>query len=67
MLLRAVYPISGATPRYYDSSFYVAPSGAGVWATGTNKWAAYLDGDREPANPKVQAITRAVLAWMGRH
>ena len=67
MLLRAVYPIPGAAPRYYNSTFYVAPSGAGVWATGTNKWAAYLDGDREPANPKVQAITRVVLGWMDRH
>ncbi len=67
MLLRAVYPTPGSAPRYYNSSFYVAPSGAGVWATGTNKWAAYLDGDRDPANPKVQAITRAVLAWMDRH
>ena len=50
MLLRAVYPVSGSSPRYYNSTFYVAPSGAGVWATGTNRWAAYLDGDRAPAN-----------------
>jgi hypothetical protein len=67
MLLRAVYPIPGAAPRYYNSSFYVAPSGAGVWATGTNRWAAYLDGDRAPANPKVQALTQVVLGWMNRH
>ena len=67
MLLRAVYPVPGSSPRYYNSTFYVAPSGAGVWATGTNRWAAYLDGDRAPANPKVQALTRAVLGWMARH
>ncbi|HKU63046.1 MAG TPA: N,N-dimethylformamidase beta subunit family domain-containing protein [Gemmatimonadales bacterium] len=67
MLLRAVYPVPDSTPLYFNSTFYVAPSGAGVWATGTNKWAAYLDGDRDPANPKVQALTRAVLDWMGRH
>lgn len=66
MLLRTVYPIPRSSPRY-NSSFYVAGSGAGVWATGTNRWAAYLDGDRDPANPSVQALTPAVLGWMDRH
>jgi hypothetical protein len=67
MLLRAVQPIQGATPRYFNSTFYVAPSGAGVWATGTNRWAAYLDGDRAPPNPKVERLTRAILRWMEAH
>jgi hypothetical protein len=67
MLLRAVQPVSGGTPRYFNSSFYVAPSGAGVWATGTNQWAAYLDGDRVPANPKVERLTRVILKWMEAH
>jgi hypothetical protein len=67
MLLRAVYPIPGSSPRYFNSTFYIAPSGAGVWATGTNRWAAYLDGDRAPANPKVQQLTRVILGWMDRH
>jgi hypothetical protein len=67
MLLRSVQPVTGASPRYFNSSFYLAPSGAGVWATGTNRWAAYLDGDREPANPRVERLTRVMLDWMAAH
>ena len=50
-----------------DNPPVVKPGGAGVWATGTNRWAAYLDGDRAPANPKAQALTQVVLGWMNRH
>jgi hypothetical protein len=67
MLLRSVQTVPDANPRYFNSSFYVAPSGAGVWATGTNRWAAYLDGERAPANPKVERITRVILDWMAAH
>ncbi len=67
ILLHAIYPVAGGNARHYHSTFYIAPSGAGVWASGTNRWAAYLDGDREPANPKVGRLTRAILDWMDSH
>jgi N,N-dimethylformamidase beta subunit-like protein len=67
MLLRSVQTVPDASPRFFNSSFYVASSGAGVWATGTNRWAAYLDGDRAPANPKVERLTRVILDWMATH
>jgi hypothetical protein len=56
-----------AAPRYLTSSFYRAPSGAAVWATGTNRWAAYLDGERAPVSPAVVRLTRVILDWMGAH
>jgi hypothetical protein len=67
LLLRAVQPVPGAAPRYLTSSFYRAPSGAGVWASGTNRWAAYLDGERAPPSPAVVRLTRVILDWMGAH
>jgi hypothetical protein len=67
MLLRAIQPVSGPSPRYFHSTFYIAPSGAGVWDAGTNFWAAYLDGERKAANGDVGQLTRVVLSWMDTH
>jgi hypothetical protein len=67
LLLEATYPIPGGNPRHYHSTFYLAPSGAAVWASGTNRWAAYLDGERAPADPKVGRLTRVILDWMDAH
>jgi len=67
MLLRAIQPVPGQGDRYFHSTFYIAPSGAGVWATGTNHWAAYLDGERVAANGDVRQLTRVILNWMDTH
>lgn len=61
----------GCTPetRYAHMAYYTAPSGAGVFATGTMQWNWGLDdfgpwGNR--ANPAVQQMTRNVLNHFAR-
>ena len=54
----------GTGYRTFQSTFYIAPSGAGVFATGTNHWEQYLDGTTDP---RVEGLTRAVLNWMLSH
>ena len=54
----------GTGYRTFQSTFYIAPSGAGVFATGTNHWEQYLDGTTDP---RVEGLTKAVLNWMLSH
>jgi hypothetical protein len=50
-----------------DMTYYTAPSGAGVFATGTNYWVSKHDppGEGSPFNPTVIGITRNVLEVFG--
>ncbi|HLG92917.1 MAG TPA: hypothetical protein VKY15_08070, partial [Acidimicrobiales bacterium] len=50
-------------PSYADMTYYSAPSGAGVFATGTNVWVAAL-ADSCPAQPCSAAFARQVTANM---
>lgn len=58
---------TGGSTRYLHSTFYRAPSGAGVYATGTNRWAFYLDDYYGVREPRVEGVTRAVVQWMLTH
>ena len=53
---------------YYYTTFYRAPSGAGVFAAGSNDYARGLDGYwGSTESPKLQALTKGVLDWMLTH
>ncbi|MGZ8764682.1 MAG: N,N-dimethylformamidase beta subunit family domain-containing protein [Acidimicrobiia bacterium] len=52
---------------FADMTYYTAPSGAGVFATGTNYWVSKHDPPAEgsPYNPTIIQITRNVLEVFG--
>ena len=53
---------------YADVTYYTAPSGAGVFATGTNYWVSKLEPPefpRSPYNPVILAVTKNVLLAFG--
>ncbi len=50
-------------PSYSDMTYYTASSGAGVFATGTNRWVASL-GDSCSANPCPSAFSKQVTENM---
>jgi hypothetical protein len=50
--------------RYY-TTFFVVPGGAGVFAGGNVEFARGLDTFRDsPAQPRIEALVKSVLAWM---
>ena len=56
-------------PGYSDVTYYTAPSGAGVFATGTNYWVSKLMPPEFPEtayNPKVVQATVNVLTEFGK-
>jgi hypothetical protein len=61
-------PNPGSPPGEYDTAFFIAPSGAGIFASGTIIWPNVLDSYlAQPERPQVQAVTKAVLDWMIAH
>jgi hypothetical protein len=53
---------------FYYTTFYVAPSGAGVFAAGDVEWGRGLDGfNGTVESPALQSVTKAVLNWMSDH
>jgi len=52
------------TNHYYYTTFFVAPSGAGVFAAGNNYFARGLDDLFDPGDSRVQRLTLTVLQWM---
>ncbi len=59
----------GSLHSYSNATYYSAPSGAGVFATGTNYWVNALGGPCPsgmcPTGPEVAAITENVLRVFG--
>jgi len=65
VLLRAMY--SGGIPvpsGIFHTTFYVAPSGTGVFDAGINEWGRFLSGFFGPSNRAIENVTKAVLDWM---
>jgi hypothetical protein len=56
----------GTTERFH-TTFFVARSGAGVFASGANEWGRWLDDWYSPADLRIQRTTGAVLDWMLAH
>lgn len=54
-------------PANFQSSFYIAASGAGVFASGSNEWGRYLGGFFHPSDPRIDGLTTEVLNWMSIH
>jgi hypothetical protein len=52
------------TNHYYYTTFFVAPSGAGVFAAGNNYFARGLDDLFDPGDPRIQQLTLTILQWM---
>ncbi len=53
---------------YYYTTFYIAPSGAGVFNAGDVEWGRGLDGfNGTVESPALQRLTTAVLQWMAGH
>ena len=53
---------------YYYTTFYIAPSGAGVFDAGDVEWGRGLDGfNGTVESPALQRLTMAVLQWMAVH
>jgi N,N-dimethylformamidase beta subunit-like protein len=50
--------------HYYYTTFFVAPSGAGVFAGGNNYYARALDDLFDAGDPRIQRLTLAILEWM---
>ncbi|MDB4948348.1 MAG: hemolysin [Gemmatimonadetes bacterium] len=62
-------PRGGTGPAgFYYTTFFIAPSGAGVFASGSNEYARALDDwFGSPADARLQRLTHAVLQWMQDH
>ncbi len=61
-------PPNFAQPDVFHTTFYVAPSGAGVFAAGSNGFGYGLEPDLTGyGSPKLQALMAAVLRWMATH
>jgi hypothetical protein len=58
---RATLPL---TNHYYYTTFFIAQSGAGVFAAGNNYFARSLDDLFDPGDPRMQRLTQTVLQWM---
>lgn len=70
VLFRSPYvPKNAGDPAsVYHTTFYIAPSGVGVFAAGTNQWGRGLASQLgQPENPALQRLTGAVLDWMLAH
>lgn len=53
---------------FYYTTFYIAPSGAGVFDAGDVEWGRGLDGfNGTVESPALQRLTTAVLEWMEEH
>lgn len=67
MLFRSPF-IPRTLPSPYDHAFYttffVAPSGAGVFAAGNNRFSRGLQSVYSSPEPRIQKLFKAILDWM---
>jgi hypothetical protein len=65
VLFRAVYT-GGVVIKsgIFHTTFYVAPSGAGVFDAGLNEWGRFLSGFFAPSNSGIEKVSKSVLDWM---
>lgn len=68
VLFRAPYTGGVVTPvGVFETTFYVAGSGAGVFDAGINEWGRYLSGFYGPSNSAIESVTKNILDWMSTH
>ncbi len=67
VLFRSRTQVTPAPGDFYDTTFFIAPSGAGVFAGGNNRFAFGLGGFGSPGDPRIEALVRVVLTWMLTH
>lgn len=64
VLLRSSILATTGTTEEYHTTFFLAPSGAGVFASGFNEWGRWLDDWYSPGDSRIQELTQAVFEWM---
>ena len=66
LLFRSPITSNDGRTYFYSGTFFIAPSGAGVFASGSNEYGRDLDSlfPPLPANGSVSRLTKAVLDWM---
>ncbi|NUQ19495.1 MAG: hypothetical protein HOQ09_00895, partial [Gemmatimonadaceae bacterium] len=64
VLFHADIKATDGTITRFHTTFFVANSGAGVFAAGFNEWGRWLDDTYGPSDPRVLATSDAVLDWM---
>jgi len=66
LLFRSPIISNDGRSYFYSGTFFIAPSGAGVFASGSNEYGRGLDSLFAPLPPNgaVSGLTKAVLDWM---
>jgi hypothetical protein len=70
VLFRSPFVPRNAATTYehaFYTTFFIAPSGAGVFAAGNNEFARGLDSFRSTPEPRLQQLFKAILGWMDVH
>ena len=67
VLFHADIKATDGTVTRYHTTFFIANSGAGVFASGFNEWGRWLDDTYGPSDPRILATSDAVLDWMLAH
>jgi hypothetical protein len=67
VLFHADIKATDGTVERYHTTFFVARSGAGVFASGFNEWGRWLDDWFVPGDTHVRAVSDGVLDWMLEH
>ena len=67
VLFHADIKASDGTIARFHTTFFVARSGAAVFASGFNEWGRWLDDWYAPGDARIQATSGAVLGWMLAH
>lgn len=66
-ILLATQPTLTGGVQIHRATFFVAPSGAGVFASGSNWWTIYMDNANQNEDRHIEGITEAVIDWMSAH
>jgi hypothetical protein len=67
VLFHADIKSTSGTMERFHTTFFVAHSGAGVFASGFNEWGRWLDDWFTPGDARMKRVSDAVLDWMLAH
>jgi len=68
VLLRALFSDGfPSSSGVFQTTFYIAPSGSGVFDAGFNEWGRFLGGFYGPSDVRIERVTKSVLDWMIAH
>ena len=67
VLFHADIKASDGSIQRFHTTFFVASSGAGVFASGFNEWGRWLDDWFQPGDARIRNTSDAVMDWMLSH